>query len=56
MSAANSALFAPVKVGRYELNHRVVLAPLTRFRATTEAVPNDLLVEYYKQRTSENGL
>ncbi|OBZ88429.1 12-oxophytodienoate reductase 1 [Choanephora cucurbitarum] len=37
MSAANSALLAPVKVGRYQLNHRVVLAPLTRFRATTEA-------------------
>ncbi|GAA5796789.1 hypothetical protein HPULCUR_002164 [Helicostylum pulchrum] len=50
------AIFSPIKVGKNLLQHRVVLAPLTRFRATTEAVPTDLLVEYYKQRASEGGL
>ncbi|GAA5812737.1 hypothetical protein MFLAVUS_006195 [Mucor flavus] len=50
------AIFSPIKVGKNLLQHRVVLAPLTRFRATTEAVPTDLLVEYYKQRSSEGGL
>ncbi|OBZ87507.1 12-oxophytodienoate reductase 1 [Choanephora cucurbitarum] len=56
MSAANSALFAPIKVGKNELKHRVVLAPLTRFRATPKAVPTDLQVEHYKQRATEGGL
>ncbi|KAG2235203.1 hypothetical protein BDF21DRAFT_431859 [Thamnidium elegans] len=50
------AIFSPIKVGKNSLQHRVVLAPLTRFRATTEAVPTDLLVEYYKQRATEGGL
>ncbi|KAI8387399.1 hypothetical protein BD560DRAFT_486263 [Blakeslea trispora] len=56
MSTNNNALFAPIKVGKADLKHRVVLAPLTRFRATTEAVPTDLQVEHYKQRASEGGL
>ncbi|EPB83410.1 N-ethylmaleimide reductase [Mucor circinelloides 1006PhL] len=50
------ALFSPIKVGTSTLTHRVVLAPLTRFRAIPEAVPTDLQVEYYKQRASEGGL
>ncbi|RCI02979.1 hypothetical protein CU098_011811 [Rhizopus stolonifer] len=50
------ALFTPTKIGNQELKHRVVLAPLTRFRATPEAVPTDLQVEHYKQRASEGGL
>jgi 2,4-dienoyl-CoA reductase-like NADH-dependent reductase (Old Yellow Enzyme family) len=48
--------FLPIKVGRNQLEHRIVLAPLTRFRATTEAVPTDLLVDYYQQRASPGGL
>ncbi|GAA5804845.1 hypothetical protein HPULCUR_010353 [Helicostylum pulchrum] len=51
-----SALFSPIKLGKAALQHRVVLCPLTRFRATPEAVPTDLQVEYYKQRASEGGL
>ncbi|KAI8364863.1 hypothetical protein EDC96DRAFT_510625 [Choanephora cucurbitarum] len=51
-----NALFSPAKVGNLELKHRVVLCPLTRYRATKEAVPTDLQVEYYKQRASEGGL
>ncbi|KAK9759674.1 hypothetical protein K7432_017063 [Basidiobolus ranarum] len=53
---AQKALFSPVKVGNNELKHRVVLAPLTRFRATLEAVPTALQVEYYRQRSSDGGL
>lgn len=51
-----SKLFSPIKIGRHELQHRVVLAPLTRFRATLEAVPTELLVDYYTQRASPGGL
>ncbi|KAI7889965.1 uncharacterized protein EV154DRAFT_544315 [Mucor mucedo] len=50
------ALFSPIKVGKHQLQHRVVLAPLTRFRATLDAVPTDLQVEYYTQRATEGGL
>jgi 2,4-dienoyl-CoA reductase-like NADH-dependent reductase (Old Yellow Enzyme family) len=50
------AIFTPIKVGNNLLKHRVVLAPLTRYRATDQAVPTDLQVEYYKQRASEGGL
>jgi NADH:flavin oxidoreductase / NADH oxidase family len=45
-------LFTPIKVGRYELGHRVVLAPLTRFRANAKHVHGQLAIEYYSQRAS----
>jgi 2,4-dienoyl-CoA reductase-like NADH-dependent reductase (Old Yellow Enzyme family) len=48
--------FQPIKVGNNTLQHRIVLAPLTRFRATKEAVPTKLLVDYYSQRASPGGL
>ncbi|KAG7703160.1 hypothetical protein KL932_004530 [Ogataea haglerorum] len=56
---SDSILFQPLKVGSVELKHRVVLAPLTRCRATPSNgyyVPNDLLVEYYSQRATSGGL
>jgi N-ethylmaleimide reductase len=49
-------LFTPTKVGPYEIGHRVVLAPLTRMRASKGDIPNDLMAEYYSQRTSKGGL
>ena len=55
-SAGNApALFSPIKVGTMELGHRVVLAPMTRMRADEAHVPTDLMVEYYKQRSSVPG-
>lgn len=56
----STPLFQPLRLGATTLEHRVVLAPLTRMRATKESegvyVPNDLLVEYYSQRASKGGL
>ena len=48
-----SVLFTPFRLGRLELRNRVVMAPLTRNRATpgTDA-PRELNVEYYRQRAS----
>src|SRR6266481_4041378 len=51
-----SKLFSQVKVGPYELSHRVVMAPLTRMRSEPGDIPGDLMVEYYGQRASEGGL
>ncbi|KAL0572975.1 hypothetical protein V5O48_008989 [Marasmius crinis-equi] len=51
-----SKLFQPIKVGDMTLTHRVILAPLTRLRATDDLVPLVPLVkEYYSQRASEPG-
>ncbi|KAH9851129.1 NADH:flavin oxidoreductase/NADH oxidase [Lenzites betulinus] len=49
------ALFQPIQVGDIKLGHRVVFAPLTRFRADAAHVHTDLGVEYYKQRASVPG-
>ena len=56
MTVSSSTLFQSTKVGPYELQHRVVLAPLTRLRCDEEGVPKEIVSEYYKQRTTEGGL
>ncbi|EMD33584.1 hypothetical protein CERSUDRAFT_141794 [Gelatoporia subvermispora B] len=48
-------LFQPIQVGDVQLQHRVVLAPLTRFRADKTHTHTDLAVEYYRQRASTPG-
>jgi len=45
-------LFEPTDLGSLHLANRIVMAPLTRTRAGTEGIPNDLLVEHYAQRAS----
>ncbi|MFT3719190.1 alkene reductase [Pseudorhodoferax sp.] len=50
------SLFSPLRIGRHDLAHRVVMAPLTRMRAGPGNVPNGLAATYYGQRTSEGGL
>ncbi len=45
-------LFDPLKLGALDLPNRVVMAPLTRARAGFEAIPNQLMAEYYAQRAS----
>jgi N-ethylmaleimide reductase len=51
-----SKLFTSVKVGPYELAHRIVLAPLTRMRAEDGARPGRLMADYYAQRTTAGAL
>jgi len=47
-----SILFEPLSIGNLHLKNRIALAPMTRGRAGTERVPNDLMAEYYYQRSS----
>lgn len=49
------ALFQPLTVGNAKLQHRIVMAPMTRFRANAQYVPTDLTVQYYDQRASVPG-
>jgi N-ethylmaleimide reductase len=43
-------LFEPTSFGALRLSNRIVMAPLTRTRAGEHGIPNDLLVEHYRQR------
>ncbi len=53
MTLDASILFSPFQLGDLQLNNRLVMAPLTRNRATkgTDA-PNDLNARYYRQRAT----
>ncbi len=44
-------LFTSFRLGNFELHNRMVMAPMTRSRATGN-IPNDLMAEYYGQRTN----
>lgn len=45
------SLFDPLKAGALSLSNRIIMAPLTRSRATPDTrVPTPLQVEYYTQR------
>jgi 2,4-dienoyl-CoA reductase-like NADH-dependent reductase (Old Yellow Enzyme family) len=46
------SLFDPLRVGDLELPNRVLMAPLTRARATADRVPTPLMRDYYVQRAS----
>ncbi len=46
-------IFIPFPLSPNELSNGIVMAPLTRRRAgNSELAPNDLIVEYYRQRAS----
>jgi N-ethylmaleimide reductase len=47
-----SQSFTPVRVGRYTLPNRLVMAPMTRSRAKFDGTPGELAAEYYSQRAS----
>ena len=43
-------LFAPATLGSTDVKNRIAMAPMTRCRAIGN-IPNDLMAEYYKQRS-----
>ena len=46
-----TSLFDPIRIGDIPLSNRIVMAPLTRNRATG-GVPTPMMAEYYAQRAS----
>ena len=42
----------PLTLGDLQLKNRVIMAPLTRSRATDERIPTAMMAEYYAQRAS----
>jgi len=53
--ASQSTLFKPLKIGSKTLSNRLVMAPLTRYRAGDDHVPLDIVKEYYAQRACVPG-
>ena len=47
-----SILFQPLKVGALTLSNRIIMAPLTRARASKGRIPNELMAHYYSQRAT----
>jgi N-ethylmaleimide reductase len=45
-------LFTPGNIGELTVPNRIIMAPMTRNRATFEGVPTEIAVEYYTQRAS----
>jgi 2,4-dienoyl-CoA reductase-like NADH-dependent reductase (Old Yellow Enzyme family) len=43
-------LLDPIQIGAWNLPNRVIMAPLTRCRASEGRVPNELMRNYYEQR------
>lgn len=52
LTGSSAKLFEPVQVGAFQLDNRIVMAPLTRNRAGPGLVPGPFAAEYYRQRTS----
>lgn len=50
-----SQLTTPMHIGSTNLQHRIVMAPLTRYRADKNHVPTEMMIEYYSQRASVPG-
>lgn len=55
MTPAETRLFKPMKVGNMNLQHRIVVPPLTRLRNDDEHVPLDFMKKYYADRGAAPG-
>jgi 2,4-dienoyl-CoA reductase-like NADH-dependent reductase (Old Yellow Enzyme family) len=56
MKMESDPLQAPFQLSSRTLDHRVVLAPMTRMRASKTGIPNPTAAEYYAERTTPNSL
>jgi N-ethylmaleimide reductase len=56
-TSSTPKLYTPLKVGAYDLSHRVVLAPMTRLRTIQPGdIPSAMMADFYGQRASRGGL
>src|SRR5262249_55474753 len=52
MSSTFDNLFEPFDLAGFRLSNRIVMAPMSRHRATVDGVPTADMVEYYRQRAA----
>lgn len=50
-----SRLFKALTIGGMQIQHRIGMAPLTRFRASDSRTPVEIMVDYYTQRSAVPG-
>ncbi|KAI9042109.1 alkene reductase [Aspergillus affinis] len=51
----SSKLFTPLRLGAMNLEHRVIMSPMTRLRCPG-SLPTPMVTEYYTQRATKGGL
>ena len=51
-----SPLFEQTTIGDLHLTNRIAMAPMTRGRAGESRIPNEMIAEYYQQRSSAGML
>ncbi|MFE4393251.1 MULTISPECIES: alkene reductase [Streptomycetaceae] len=51
-TTATASLLTPYRLGALDLPNRVVMAPMTRYRAAEDGTPLPVVAEYYAQRAS----
>lgn len=52
MPHGRPSLFDPIRLGNVQARNRILMAPMTRGRATRDHVPTPLMQEHYTQRAS----
>ena len=53
----SAKLYTPARIGRYDLSHRIALAPMTRLRTLQPGdIPSPMMADFYGQRASQGGL
>lgn len=52
MSPTETKILTPLRIGRYAVANRVIMAPLVRARCDDDRAPTDLVVTHYVQRAS----
>lgn len=55
LAPSQTRLFKPIKIGNKTLEHRVVFAPLTRFRSDDDHTPLPFMQKYYADRACAPG-
>lgn len=46
----NLELLKSAQIGDLSLKNKLIMAPMTRLRATSNGVPTDVMAQYYAQR------
>ncbi|MGV7122399.1 alkene reductase [Sphingopyxis sp. 550A] len=52
INSAFSALFEPLRIGRYDLPNRIIMAPMARLRCDENGVPAEYVKKHFEQRAS----
>ncbi|KAJ5605326.1 FMN-linked oxidoreductase [Penicillium lagena] len=48
-------LFTPLKIGNFEINHRIIMPTMSRRRASDDHTPVEIMKEYFSQRAAVPG-